>query len=91
MAAQSSEPDIEEIDLAALAAALERALGGAPPMGYLEGRTAFRDAVAAHLHCSDATAEDLVDTMESRGFLRFEGDKTRADANDAGWTITVAP
>jgi len=91
MASQSSEPDVEEIDLAALASALGRAFSGAPPAGYIRGRTALRDAVAAHAHCSDVTAERLVDTMVSRGLLRFDGDPTRADANHAGWLILGAP
>lgn len=91
MASRSSEPNVEAIDLAALAAALYGAFGGAPLVGYLQGRTALRDAVAAHLQCSDVTAEMLVDTMESRGFLRFEGDPARADAEGAGWVIAAAP
>lgn len=81
------DPDIEAIDLAALAGALADAFGGQAPEGYLRGRTALRDAVAAYAGCSDAMAEDLVETMIGRGFLRFEGDPESITADTARWLI----
>jgi hypothetical protein len=83
------DPDIESIDLAALAAELAGAFGGAAPEGYLRGRTALRDAVAAHLGCSDLMAEDLVETMISRGWLRFDGDPTLASEGGGRWAISA--
>ena len=79
---------IEEIDLAALAAALEQTFsGGAVPGDYFQGRTALRDAVAEHLSCSALEAEMLVDTMVSQGFLHFEGNPEGVPTVSDGWRI----
>jgi hypothetical protein len=64
----------EEVDLAELAQALQSELVGESVAGYLEGRTALRDQVVTVLHSSELEAEELIDTMVSRGFLRFSGD-----------------
>jgi hypothetical protein len=64
----------EDVDLAELADGLREAITDNPPLGYLEGRTILRDLVEARLGCSDLEAEELVDTLESCGFLRFSGD-----------------
>jgi hypothetical protein len=79
--------DVENIDLAAVAAALSRLFEDSPPRGYVRGRTLLRDAVAKHLDCSIVDAERLIDTMVGRGFLRFDGDPSRADGTDAAWVI----
>lgn len=81
------DPDIESIDLAALAASLAETFAGQAPEGYLRGRTALRDAVAACAGCSEAMAEDLVETMIGRGFLRFDGDPESISAESATWAI----
>ena len=60
--------DPESIDLAALAAHLERAVGIATA-GAVVGRTRLRDEVVRHLGCSQLEGERLVDTMVGRGFL----------------------
>lgn len=83
------ECDIESIDLATLAADLSETFGGASPEGYLFGRTALRDAIAAHLGCSDTTAENIVETMIGRGFLRFDGDPTQAASEGDRWVIAA--
>jgi hypothetical protein len=80
---------VEAIDLAAIAAALESVFSGGPPTGYVQGRTAIRDAVVAHLDCSELEAEMLVDTMVSRGFLRFEGDPEGPPTVNDAWRIVV--
>lgn len=80
-------PDIESIDLGALTADLRRAFGGSAPEGYILGRTALRDAVAAQVGCSDVMAEDIVETLISRGFLRFDGDPTSIVGESARWVI----
>lgn len=79
--------DVESIDLAVLAADLSMTFGSDPPEGYVRGRTVLRDAIAAHLGCSDTTAENIVETMISRGFLRFDGDPTSAWTDGARWMI----
>jgi len=81
--------DVEALDLSLVAAALQRAFAGAPPSGYVCGRTSIRDALATHLGCSQAEAERLVDTMVGRGFLRFEGDPSKVEGNDAPWKIVL--
>lgn len=59
---------------------------GAPPEGAIKGRTAFRDAVAGKLGCSQLAAEELVDSLVLRGNLRV------ISSPDAGeiWTIEVS-
>lgn len=80
-------PTIDEIDLAALAEELRRFFYSDPPVGYLRGKTAFRDAVVERIGCSALEAEALVDTMEARGFLRFDGDPNRRAEADTPWDI----
>jgi hypothetical protein len=78
----------EEIDLAELAQMLEPAVSGNPPAGYLEGRTALRDLLAERIGSSELEAEELIDTMVSRGFLRFSGDPS--DSSPAGiWQVDI--
>jgi hypothetical protein len=78
--------NIEEIDLASLGDALQRAFDTYAPTGFVRGRTMLRDAVVEHLGCSEPEAERLVDTMVSLGFLKFDGDPTSA-ADSAVWII----
>lgn len=75
--------DPETVDLAALARALEQRVPAAQREGAVVGRTALRDAVTVHLACSEAMAENIVDTMVARGFLAWD------DAPPPGhWRIT---
>ena len=62
---------IEEVDLPSLAQALRRRFGESLVAGYLDGKTILRDAVAAQIGCSDYQAEQLVETLELNGFIRF--------------------
>lgn len=62
---------LEEIDLAVLAHDLASVFGSRPPHGYLTGKTVFRDALVSSLACSELTAEELVDTLISQGFLAY--------------------
>jgi hypothetical protein len=78
----------EDVDLATLATCLAGRFARDPPRGYVVGRSALRNAVADELHCSDLEAENLVDTMLGRGFLRFEGSATqRVDTLESVWKI----
>lgn len=79
----------EEIDLRSLAASLRRMLGRYLTAGYLDGKTILRDAVAAQLGCSDFQAEELVETLELNGFVRFPRllDDTHP-VEDAVWDLT---
>jgi hypothetical protein len=78
---------LDDVDLAALARTLRELFATAPPAGYLEGRTALRDAVALHLSCSMVEAEELVDTLEAQGYLHFEGDPTQPETGNEVWSI----
>lgn len=62
---------VEDIDLAQLADALRRRFGRHLVASYMRGKTLMRDAVEQHLGCSDYEAEELVETLELQGYLRF--------------------
>jgi hypothetical protein len=78
---------VEEIDLAELTAALRRRFPAGAPTGYLVGRTVIRDATATTLACSELEAEEIVDTMVSRGFLRYDGNPTETGDGDRPWIL----
>jgi myo-inositol catabolism protein IolC len=65
------ELDVSTVDLAELVTELDERVPVGAREGFVVGRTSFRDAVQAHLGCSELEAERLVDTMVSRGMLRF--------------------
>ena len=78
---------VEDVDLAELVEALRSRFAGARPTGYLDGRTALRDAVADELGCSDLEAEQLVDTLVAHGFVRYEGNPQAPEDGTHGWTF----
>jgi hypothetical protein len=80
--------DVEQVDLAVVAAFLQRRLGPRPIEGFVPGRTLMRDAVVTELSCSVLEAEALIDTMIGRGFLRFAGAESDLDGT---WTIEAEP
>jgi len=77
---------IDQIDLAALAAHLASALEGTRAEGFVRGRTVLRDAAVARLACSELEAEELVDTMIGSGLLRYSDDPAKAGDGGA-WRI----
>ncbi len=81
----------EEVDLAQLADALRRTFANYPPVGYLPGRTALRDAVVDELKCSQLEAEQLIDTMISHGFLVYRGEPAARVEDLEPWIITRDP
>lgn len=66
------ELDPESIDLGEVARALAATLASVPLEGPVVGRTRLRDAAAEQLGCSQLQAEQIVDTMIGRGFIRFD-------------------
>jgi hypothetical protein len=62
---------VEEIDLAQLTGALRRRYGRHLYASYLRGKTLIRDAVAEELRCSAYEAEELCETLEMMGYVRF--------------------
>ena len=77
---------IENVDLAVVAAMLARKLEGHGVEGFVRGRTVLRDIVTEHFGCSEFEAEALIDTMVGRGFVRFTGDPGSA-AGGAVWLV----
>ncbi len=78
---------LDEVDLAALTQMLRHQFADGPLVGYLEGRTALRDAVVQQLGCSMSDAEELVDTLEAQGYVHFEGDPTQPESGGEEWTL----
>jgi hypothetical protein len=62
---------VEEVDLAQLAGALRRRYGRYLLASYIRGKTLMRDAVVESLGCSIYQAEELVETLELQGYVRF--------------------
>ena len=80
--------DIERIDLEELARMIKGHIPpGDPPVGYLRGRSYFRDVITHELGCSDLEAEELVDTLEMNGYLHFRGDPSEPSVADSRWDI----
>lgn len=79
---------IDDVDLADLAQRIRRHIPvNEPPVGYLRGRSYFRDVITHELGCSDLEAEELVDTLEMNGYLRFEGDPSERSRAESRWTV----
>ena len=82
--------NFEEIDLADLAMRLKERLGSVLPEDYLDGRTVIRDTLEAQLGCSAMEAEDLVETLESREYLRFPTNADETHSNQPSrWVIGI--
>ncbi|HEX7624535.1 MAG TPA: hypothetical protein VF400_13245 [Anaeromyxobacteraceae bacterium] len=80
--------DIDDIDLAELARMIRQHIPpGEPPVGYLRGRSYFRDVLVQGLQCSDMEAEQLVDTLEMNGYLEFTGNPAEPSVADSRWDI----
>lgn len=78
----------EDIDLQQLTAELKNALGPGEPIGYLRGKSVMRNLLVDMRGFSELEAEELIDTLELRGFLRFLGDPTERSVADAHWDIS---
>ena len=68
---------------------LEEHFAELPPAGYVPGKTALRAAVVRLLQCSALEAEQLVDTLETRGLIRYEGDRLdEVDDLERRWLLS---
>jgi hypothetical protein len=47
--------------------------------------------VVSKFNCSQLEAEQLVDTMKSRGFLRYDGATSTGIDDMRSWTINCTP
>ena len=78
--------DPESIDLLSLTRRLAADLGAeAIPGGYLEGKTGARNLLLNYFGCSELEAEQVVDTLVARGFMRFH----TAAESQGGWQLEV--
>jgi hypothetical protein len=75
---------LEDLDLQRITRSLRATFDGGELEGFADGRTAIRDAIVDRLRCSALEAEDLVETLIGRGFVRFEGDPAHA-GEDGRW------
>ncbi len=80
----------EDLDLEQLTQQLRDALGDAEPVGYLRGKSLMRDVLVHEKGFSDLEAEELIDTLELRGFLRYLGDPSEPSQANAHWELGVA-
>ncbi|GMT96287.1 hypothetical protein KH5H1_04060 [Corallococcus caeni] len=80
----------DDLDLRKLTADLKARLGPGEPVGYLRGKSLMRDMLLdmRENRFSELEAEELVDTLESRGFVRFLGDPAERSVADAPWDIS---
>ncbi len=82
---------IEEFDLSDLAERIKRHIPATePPVGYLRGRSYFRDVIVHEIGCSELEAEELVDTLEMNGYLRFEGDPSERSRAESRWAVRTS-
>jgi hypothetical protein len=80
--------DLERLDLSDVAERIRRHIpANEPPVGYLRGRSYFRDVLTHELGCSELEAEELVDTLEMHGYIRFEGDPSRRAHAESRWAV----
>jgi competence protein ComEC len=78
----------DDIDLADLAERIRQHIPpNEPPVGYLRGRSYFRDVLVHEIGCSELEAEELVDTLEMNGYLRFAGDPSVRSRAESRWDI----
>lgn len=78
----------DDLDLRQLTAELKALLGPGEPVGYLRGKSLMRDLLMERKGFSSLEAEELIDTLELRGFLRFLGDPTERSVADSHWEIS---
>lgn len=78
----------EEVDLVALRTRLRDRFGDLGPAGYVRGKTDLRSAVVQLLACSNIEAERIVDTLETRRLIRYEGDTNEGiDDLESFWQL----
>ena len=77
----------DDLDLEELVEDLKRKLRPGDPVGYLRGKSLMRDVLVKERNFSELEAEELIDTLELRGFLTFLGDPTERSVADSHWDI----
>jgi hypothetical protein len=78
--------DPTSVDLQRLSDSLQQILNSPiVPGGMLEGKTVLREVTMSLLNCSELEAENVVDTLVARGFVRFR--KHRDLPQGAAWFL----
>ena len=77
----------EDIDLQEVASKLKQRVQDHAVEGYLRGKAVLRDLVRDMMSCSDVEAEDLIDTLELHGYLRYSGDPSARSQAHAPWNV----
>ncbi len=80
-----SDPPSAKMDLASAADDLKRRFGPALGGPYVIGKTMLRDALCERRGLSQLEAEELCDSLEKAGFIRFE----RSAEQGPSWWITT--
>ena len=80
----------EDLDLQEVTQQLRDALGDAEPIGYLRGKSLMRNALVHERGFSELEAEELIDTLELRGFLKYSGDPSEPSQASAHWEIAAS-
>jgi hypothetical protein len=78
----------DDLDLRQLASDLKVLVGHGEAVGYLRGKSLMRNLLVERKGFSELEAEELIDTLEMQGFLRFLGDPSERSVADAPWEIT---
>lgn len=81
--------ELERVDLADLTGRIVTVLGVSRVAGLVVGRTKLRNAAVLVLSCSELEAEELVDTLAMRGFVRFR--RSKASEGGGEWVVRSAP
>jgi hypothetical protein len=81
----------EEIDLNSVIDQLRTSLRPGEAVGYLSGKALMRDILVHASQVSELEAEELIDTLELRGFLHFQGDSAERAEADAIWELASDP
>lgn len=80
----------EDLDLGQITAEIHEALRHHEPVGYLRGKALMRDVVAQRRGLSELEAEELIDTLELRGYLHFLGDPAERSEAESHWNFHEA-
>ena len=81
----------EGLDLEQITKQVIAILGPVEPKVYLRGKSQMRDAVVQGTGLSQLEAEELIDTLELRGYLKFLGDPSERSEADSRWEISPRP
>lgn len=77
----------EDLDLGRVTAELHEGLQHHEPVGYLRGKALMRDVLVHQRGLSELEAEELIDTLELRGYLQFLGDPAERSEAESHWNF----